>query len=179
MSVPPLLSPYFCGSPSGSLTLLTSTLGASTNWVILRFLYIVLQSLRPDGHEAKDLAAGETRIVLVSWLRDAKFWREGGRKIHVHTTLLTACADTPFTQSQGKGTPLEISQSAFVMSMAHQARTVFSLRGLDTGVARDISGVLRISRGGACEEDDEEVEEREFLYFVGGDGGASVIERGA
>lgn len=65
------------------------------------------------------------------------------------------------------------------MSMAHQARLVMGVRGLDTGVARDVSGVLRISRGGACEEADGEMEERECLFFVGGDGGLRVFERGA
>lgn len=58
-----------------------------------------------------------------------------------------------------------------------------SVRGLDTGVARDVSGVLRICRGaGAGDEADEgegEVEEREYLYLVGADGGVRVFERGA
>ncbi len=69
------------------------------------------------------------------------------------------------------------------MSLAHQARVILSVRGLDTGVARDVSGVLRVSRGGGYgggEDDGEgEVEERECLYFVGGDGGVRVFERGA
>jgi elongator complex protein 6 len=58
-----------------------------------------------------------------------------------------------------------------------------SVRGLDTGVARDVSGVLRICKGaGAADEADEgdgDVEERECLYFVGADGGVRVFERGA
>ena len=69
------------------------------------------------------------------------------------------------------------------MTMAHQARLVMSVRGLDTGVARDVSGVLRICKGaGAADEADEgdgDVEERECLYFVGADGGVRVFERGA
>lgn len=65
-----------------------------------------------------------------------------------------------------------------MVSMAHQARLILSVRGLDTGVARDVSGVLRISKGGAFEEEDGEIEERECLYFVGGDGGVRVSERG-
>lgn len=58
------------------------------------------------------------------------------------------------------------------------------MRGLDTGTARDVSGVLRVTRG-AQEEDEgagckgQEGEERELLYFVGGDGGVRVFERGA
>ena len=63
------------------------------------------------------------------------------------------------------------------MSLAHQARLLVGVRELDTGAARDVSGVVRVNRGGG--EDAQEVEEREFLYFVGGDGGVKVFERGA
>ena len=48
------------------------------------------------------------------------------------------------------------------------------LRLLDTGTARDVSGVLRVTRG----PEGDELEEREFLYFVSGDGGVRVFERG-
>lgn len=88
---------------------------------------------------------------------------------------------------------LETSHAALVVSLAHQARFVIALRLLNTGAARDVSGVLRVTRGG-CEdwdlEDGEEdgedgvrnedcrVEKREFLYYVGGDGGVRVFERG-
>ena len=97
---------------------------------------------------------------------------------HVHTTILTSCADSPLihSQSQSPSTPLEIEHAAFVTGMAHLARTVISIRELDTGGARDVSGVLRVSRGGAWEEG--EFEEREVLFFVGGDGGVRVFERG-
>ena len=58
-----------------------------------------------------------------------------------------------------------------------------SVRGLDTGVAKDVSGVLRISRGAGLQveegEGEAEVEERVFLYLVTGDGGVRVFERGA
>lgn len=63
------------------------------------------------------------------------------------------------------------------------------LRGLDTGVAGDVSGVLRISRGGGWvpevgivnkdqSHDHSSLEEKEVLYFVQGDGAARVFERG-
>lgn len=72
---------------------------------------------------------------------------------------------------------------------------MIGLRLLDTGTARDVSGVLRITRGGACCEDAEpddttdedsdgdwqkreRVEEGEFLYYVAGDGSVKVFERG-
>lgn len=65
------------------------------------------------------------------------------------------------------------------MGFAHQARAVISLRGLDTGTAKDISGVLRVSRGGVEKQvGEDEVEETELLYFVSGDMGVKVFERG-
>lgn len=92
--------------------------------------------------------------------------------------VFTAAADLPLMQSPT--TPLEVSHAAYVMSMAHQAGMVMSVRGLDTGVAKDISGVLRITRGpGGWEGGGEVVEERECLYYVGADGGVRVFERGA
>lgn len=209
--------------------------------------------------------ATNTVVVLVSWLRDAGFWKEGTKKIgvdpqqrlhivdalstglgispsadipvvektileaikkaqgdsqtkvllildgldfllaatavpviaitdmllelceHAHSTIVTAVADTPLMQSPT--TPLEVSHAALVMGMAHQASLVMSVRELDTGVAKDVSGVLRITRGGGEGDDEglgkEEVvemevrEPRECLYLVGGDGGVRVFERGA
>lgn len=59
------------------------------------------------------------------------------------------------------------------------------VRALETGAARDVSGVLRITRGGGWEEDGEgEGEgmgmgrEVELLYLVGRDGNVKVFERG-
>ena len=57
-----------------------------------------------------------------------------------------------------------------------------SLRLLDTGTARDVSGVVRITAGDEVEVDDRDIqgriEEKELLYFVAGDGGVKVFERG-
>ena len=53
-----------------------------------------------------------------------------------------------------------------------------SLRLLDTGTAKDVSGVLRVTRGPDDGEAQEEVEEREVLYYVGGDGGVRIFGRG-
>jgi elongator complex protein 6 len=63
------------------------------------------------------------------------------------------------------------------------SKWVVSLRPLDTGKARDVSGVVRVSRGGAWddgveEEGEAEKKELEALYFVQNDGGVRVFERG-
>ena len=56
-----------------------------------------------------------------------------------------------------------------------------SLRLLDTGTARDVSGVVRITSGDQAADDKQNfqmIEEKELLYFVGGDGSVKVFERG-
>ena len=74
--------------------------------------------------------------------------------------------------------PLEETHTSFVMSLAHQARSIISVRGLDTGVAKDVSGVVRISKGGEL-ADQGDAEVKECLYYVSSDGGVNVFERGA
>lgn len=79
---------------------------------------------------------------------------------------------------QSPRTPLEINHAAFVTGMSHLARFTIGLRLLDTGAARDVSGVLRVTRGPDEGERDGELEEKEVLFFVGGDGGVRVFGRG-
>lgn len=81
---------------------------------------------------------------------------------------------------------MEAAHAAFVVQQAHISKWVLSLRPLDTGKARDVSGVIRVARGGAWDdhvEEEEEVKgqekkELEALYFVQNDGGVKVFERG-
>lgn len=47
------------------------------------------------------------------------------------------------------------------------------MRELGTGAARDISGVLRVTKGGKY---DESVKEWEGLFLVGRDGGVKIVE---
>lgn len=98
-------------------------------------------------------------------------------KQHVYSTIIAITADLPLSPSPA--TPLEISHKAFVMSLAHQAGSIMSITGLDTGVAKDVSGILRVSKGAGELGGEGDVEERECLYFVGSDGGVKVFERGA
>ena len=79
-AIPTLLAPYLFGNATASLTLLTSTLGATTNWLVLRFIHVALQRNKL-GDDVQD--SETSRIVLVSWLRDVNFWKDGGRKLGV------------------------------------------------------------------------------------------------
>ncbi|CAF3481488.1 unnamed protein product [Fusarium graminearum] len=240
--IPHILEPYLALPSEGSLNLVTSVLGASSNWLLLRHVYSYLRGSTDGDESTKD-----TGVVLVSFMRDGAFWREGSTKLgldldaHSRTgrftfvdgltgtygdskpqtpgarkervlrgtnladikkeiegaigdlkasrkvliidqldallaitddTLLTLSADTPLVAAQA--TTLEREHASLVLSTAHVADAVLALRMLDTGTARDVSGVVRITgpgiegMGGAAE----------YLYHVVADGGVKVFERG-
>lgn len=105
--IPALLQPYVQLPPQASLILLTGVLGATTNWLTIRFLHAALGAQRPAGHgssqAAKDEVTGyasystekanagidktdenaKVAVVLVSWLRDWEFWRTECRRAGV------------------------------------------------------------------------------------------------
>ncbi|KAL1613049.1 hypothetical protein SLS60_001281 [Paraconiothyrium brasiliense] len=332
--IPPLLQPLVRTPKNDSLLLLTSTLDASANWLLTRFLYDTL------GSGAKhDENGGAKNVVLVSWMRDYEFWRQEARKAtgldlgglraqgrfafvdglsglflpvedddgvaqqrpqslptrtglpatrgpqtlpvrgppgraapttaqtspraptsppglftlsstsleHINATITTAIASlrpstavtktlvildnpdlllaadpnlTPFKQTSlflslhtqpsvshvlmhlqsdlalfaasEKPSPLQIAQQNLVVKTAHMSAKVLGVRLLDTGVARDVSGVLRVTvnrdpwadvvqvkdqeEGGAVQAPEEQ--NLEVLYKVNGDGSVKVFERG-
>ncbi|KAF4984288.1 hypothetical protein FZEAL_500 [Fusarium zealandicum] len=261
--IPHLLESYLSLPSEESLVLLTSILGASSNWLVLRHVYSYLKGTTDGDEGSKD-----TGVVLVSFMRDGAFWREGATKLGldldtlsragrftfvdgltglygndpstarpsarkervlkstnladvkreiegaiadlntsrkvliidqldallaitdesttslalqnltlslrslVHSALLALSADTPLIAAQA--TTLEREHASLATSTAHTADAVLALRMLDTGTARDVSGVVRItgpgveSMGGVAE----------FLYHVAGDGSVKVFERG-
>ena len=248
--IPPLIANSLAPLPESSLTLLTSVLGATSNWLVFRFLYAALNP--PKDAEARAVGDNGSKVILISWFRDLSFWKEGAKRLGIDLTkssratiidaltsglgisrggieeveqklltsiqelkedgskvivildgidlllaatntsvgeildsigelrehaslVVTLSADAPLLHT--RQTPLEINHASLVMSLAHQAYQVLGLRELDTGVARDVSGVLRIGRGGDVR--DAGVEPRELLYFAAGDGGVRVFERGA
>ena len=71
--------------------------------------------------------------------------------------------------------------------VAHMSQRVLGTRVLDTGVARDVSGVVRVTGQGVgwgglgLEEGggEEAGRGKEFLYRITGDGSVKVFERGA
>lgn len=103
---------------------------------------------------------------------------------HVQATILSVSADAPFLSAATPGstdippTPIEVEAASFVTTQAHAARLVLSVRGLDTGAATDISGVLRATKGGDC-GDEAEVKDGELLYLMQRDGNVKVFERGS
>ncbi|CAI7574493.1 unnamed protein product [Penicillium pancosmium] len=102
----------------------------------------------------------------------------------VHATVLTLAADSPLLHnapaaSNQMATPVESEHAAFAIGLAHRAQSVMQLRTLETGAARDVSGVLRISRGGGWSTGAEEnLDEKELLFYIQRDGGVRVFGRG-
>lgn len=88
--IPHLLEPYLALPPETSQLLLTGVLGASTNWLVLRHLYSLLRPRAgrrggDDGPAGAGAGRGETRVLLVSFMRDYAFWKDGAGRL-VRTT---------------------------------------------------------------------------------------------
>ncbi|KAF2030358.1 hypothetical protein EK21DRAFT_65793 [Setomelanomma holmii] len=98
-------------------------------------------------------------------------------------------ADSPLLGLSQPPQPLEIAQHNLVVKLGHMSRRILGVRVLDTGVARDVSGVIRVTEQKigwsdlGLEEDEKNSGEsengKEFLYQVKGDGSVRVFERGA
>ena len=96
--IPESLRPYIRLPSRDSLTLVTGVLGATTNWIVLRFIAAATATHRKNGQGSmmdSDLKAGgfnesgggaskgQIAVVLVSWMRDLEFWRTEGMKVVV------------------------------------------------------------------------------------------------
>lgn len=97
-------------------------------------------------------------------------------------------SDNPLLSLSTPPQPLEFEHHNFLIKCAHMSRRILGVRVLDTGAARDVSGVIRITEqkagwldlGFGDEKDHKQGDEgKEFLYQVKGDGSVKVFERGA
>lgn len=76
---------------------------------------------------------------------------------------------------------MEVETAAFVIQQSHKARLVMAVRELASGAAKDIGGVLRVTRGADFDAEDEiqeDIGEMEVLYLVQRDGNVKVFGRG-
>lgn len=88
--IPPLLIHSVGVPPAQSLTLLTGLLGATTNWLVIRYLYAALSGvkIRDGGEDESRRQNEEVAVILVSWLRDYEFWKTEARKAVVCVVYL-------------------------------------------------------------------------------------------
>jgi elongator complex protein 6 len=162
------------------------TLDLSNTQALENLVHRYAEHGKDDGHESKTivimdgldfLLASRPSFTNLALSRTIMTLRQC-----VHNIIVTSSADYPLLHnSSSSATPLEGEHRAFVTTMAHQSRIVVQLRSLGTGAAKDITGVLRISAGGAndeSQEDDAAFEEAEWLYQVRGDGSVRIWGRG-
>ena len=71
--IPLLLDPFVRLPQEAGLVVLTSVLGASANWLALRWVYGGLKEFGDEG--------GDVSVVLVSFMRDFAFWKDGAQKL--------------------------------------------------------------------------------------------------
>jgi elongator complex protein 6 len=102
-------------------------------------------------------------------------------RLKVHATVIMLQADLFGSEVEPQNpTPMQVQQQQLVLSFAHQANTVFSIRKLDSGLAKDVTGVLRITTANKdVGGDDQRVPAKELLYHVHDNRGAVVWERGS
>ncbi|KAG8534230.1 uncharacterized protein KY384_001074 [Bacidia gigantensis] len=140
--IPPLLSPYLSSQPSHSLTLLTGTLGATVNWLVLRFLAAIASNAGlsdiEDTTEQPDRGLSP-KVILMSWLRNPTVWQDGGRKLRIKTSAISVIAASDAGLSPGPGPhgladlehTLSTSIAEFKASCSNQNPIILILDGLD------------------------------------------------
>ena len=111
----------------------------------------------------------------------------------IQNMVVSMSADSPLLHHPASATPLEIQHRTFLLSLAQSSRIALQLRPLGSGSAKDVSGVIRVNRGGAWDEAGEEEDndgqvtypqnieaepEGEWLYHISGNGEAKVWGRG-
>jgi hypothetical protein len=104
-AVHPLLSPYVSPAPQGCLTLVTSVLDATSNWLLLRYVHAALNGEELADNLGSFVGSGSQepqesfKVVFVSILRDFEQWREMGKKMVCKLVFLRLleCSDSMFT----------------------------------------------------------------------------------
>ena len=90
--IPPLLEPYLASlPPEAALVIVSGILGATTNWLILRYLHSYLSKQPPplpaplqaetSGRADGSRSEGVVSVVLLSFMRHYVFWRDGAGRL--------------------------------------------------------------------------------------------------
>lgn len=79
-SYPHLLTPYLYPQQY-SLTVLTSVLGATSNWLVLRYLYAALAPAPKDVEGGTGTERRKQKVVLLSFMRGWAFWKAEARRL--------------------------------------------------------------------------------------------------
>jgi elongator complex protein 6 len=121
--------------------------------------------------DSPDLSLALNPSLSASTLQHAILtWRQS-----VHATIASLPTDfiVPEEHEIYSPDPLTLGQQQLLLGLAHQANIVMSTKRLDSGTAKDVSGVVRITSKGS-------ITDKELLYLVDGGSvkGVEVWERG-
>lgn len=164
-TIPPLLEPYLALPPETALLVLTGVLGASTNWLVLRHLHALLkprQQTTTTASEDSQPAEEETSLLLVSFLRDYPFWRDGSARLGLDLEALAKRGRFGFVDGLG---------GLFSASEGAQGGQRWpSLKSAEVGeVERVVGGAVDALRGGGRVV--VVVDGMDFLVAAAGGGG--------
>lgn len=123
--------------------------------------------------DSPDILMGLGSIDQSRILNSILKWRH---QVHSMVISLTTDSVVDMDPRNSSLSTLLGDQQQLLLALAHQADNIFSTKLLDSGTAKDVSGVVRIHpRTNA-----EDMKEKELLYFVdsGSNKGVEVWERG-
>jgi elongator complex protein 6 len=166
--------------PSTDLSTVKSHLTAALSSLSIEPYSILVILDAPDFLIAANPSPTSTPPALQALLMDLR------RHPSVHSMLVNISSSVAVPVHDHRDnvlpTDLDTAQKVLAVGLAHQADLVMQGRALDTGAAKDVTGFLRITTGGAVENDDggrrERWKEGEVLYHVRNDGSVRVWERG-
>lgn len=167
--IPHHLEPYLTLPDPATLVVLTSVLGASTNWLVTRHLHALLttpspqhtSSSLPSPHPRKDEAPPQQQqppaVLLISFLRSLSFWKDSLSRLG--TDLETAARRGRFAYVDGLGcelfSPSSSSSSPSPRQQQHQQSWQHGWQGtLPSASPEDVKravlqGVELLRRGGS------------------------------
>ena len=145
LRVPPLLEPYVALPPETSLIVLTSVLGASSNWLVQRYLYSFLRSQRvlgsagADGTQRSNADTREYSVVFVSFLRDYTFWKDGAARLGLDFDALSKHGRLAFIDGLGLFTPPTSGHS----NLPYQSLSQPTIEGLRVELEKAIAAMSK------------------------------------
>lgn len=162
-TIPPLLEPYLALPPETALLVLTGVLGASTNWLVLRHLHALLKprhQTTTTTSEDSQPAEEDTSLLLVSFLRDYPFWRDGSARLGLDLEVLAKKGRFGFVDGLG----------GLFSAGTQGAQRWPSLKSAEVGeVERVVGGAVDALRGGGRVV--VVVDGMDFLVAAAGGGG--------
>ncbi|GLI76817.1 hypothetical protein PoHVEF18_005095 [Penicillium ochrochloron] len=129
--LPPLLTSYLSDQRESSLTLVSSILGATSNWLVLRYLYAALGTSSSSSVSigTDELSNGAKRkVVLVSFLRGWEFWRAEAKRLGLDLARLADKQQFAFVDGLSELFNSSSPASSAQMNTGSAVRTTIPLR---------------------------------------------------